>query len=179
MYSEVYNGVEFDQKLFHVCGGLRPVPEMNVHLSTNFGDRVDYSNTRAGDYLTLGAYVDYNVSRHLFADFGQSFERLDVSGGRLYTAYVSELSLVYHFNVRTFLRVILQYADTQLNPALYTFEVPPEDDHLFSQILFSYKVNPRTVFYLGYTDDYYGDHEVKLTQANRTFFTKLGYAWVR
>lgn len=32
--------------------------------------------------------------------------------------------------------------------------------------------------FLGYTDNYYGGQEYGLTQSNRTFFMKLGYAWV-
>jgi hypothetical protein len=89
------------------------------------------------------------------------------------------MSLIYQFNIEMLFRAIVQYADYDYHPERYTFEVPPEVKRFFSQLLFSYKVNPRTVLYLGYSGDHLGDHEVELTQANRTFFAKLGYAWVR
>ena len=103
-------------------------------------------------------------------------EKLNVDGGRLYTANLSNMKLVYQFSARTFLRTILQYADIQYNPELYTMPQVPRFKHLFSQILFSYKMNPQTVLFLGYSDDYYGIHQVK--QNNRTFFLKIGYALV-
>jgi hypothetical protein len=34
------------------------------------------------------------------------------------------------------------------------------------------------VLFLGYSDNYNGSQDFGLTQSNRTFFIKLGYAWV-
>jgi hypothetical protein len=42
--------------------------------------------------------------------------------------------------------------------------------------MFSYKVNPQTVLFLGYSDDHFGSLHTPLTQANHTFFLKIGYA---
>ncbi len=53
----------------------------------------------------------------------------------------------------------------------------PEEQSLTSQVLFSYKLNPQTVLFLGYSDSHYGDQTVDLTQTERTFFAKVGYAW--
>jgi hypothetical protein len=75
------------------------------------------------------------------------------------------------------LRAILQHLDVQYNTDNYTFEIDPEHRHLFTQLLFSYKLNPRTVLYLGYSDNHLGTSEFDLTQNDRTFFTKLGYSW--
>jgi hypothetical protein len=50
--------------------------------------------------------------------------------------------------------------------------------HLFSQYLFSYKLNPRTVLLVGYSDNFDAVSRESLTQVNRTFFVKIGYAWV-
>ena len=57
------------------------------------------------------------------------------------------------------------------------FPGEPEFDRLFLQFLLSYKVNPRTVFFAGYSDNYNGLQNVSLTQTGRTFFLKIGYAW--
>ena len=76
-----------------------------------------------------------------------------------------------------FFRAILQYIDYNYNVDLYTFPRNPEYKRLATQLLFSYKLNPRTVFFLGYTDNYYGNQEFSLTQNDRTFFVKVSYAW--
>ncbi|HSF41400.1 MAG TPA: hypothetical protein VLT87_21995, partial [Thermoanaerobaculia bacterium] len=85
---------------------------------------------------------------------------------------------VYQFNVRTFVRAILQYTDLARNTGLYLFPVRPKEEDLFSQLLFSYKLNPQTVLFAGYTDGRFGLQNVDLTQTDRTFFLKLGYAFL-
>jgi hypothetical protein len=178
-YREVYNGEEFNLSFYHICAGLRPMGELYIHPWINWGDWIDYANTRMGDRINTGVAFDYNVTRHLQVEMDHTYEHLNVAQGRLYTANVSQVALVYQFNVRTMLRSILQYADYDFEPDRYAFNVDPEYKRLFAQILFSYKVNPRTVLYLGYSGDHLGDQDVDLTQANRTFFAKLGYAWVK
>ena len=54
----------------------------------------------------------------------------------------------------------------------------PEYQHLFSQLLFSYKLNPQTVLFLGYSDNAVGDATTDLTRQDRTLFVKVGYAFV-
>ncbi|MDH5468829.1 MAG: hypothetical protein OEY25_15560, partial [Candidatus Aminicenantes bacterium] len=77
-----------------------------------------------------------------------------------------------------FFRAIIQYVDYDYNASNYTFEKDPKFKRFFTQLLFSYKINPRTLLFLGYSDNYFGGQEYGLTQSDRTFFIKLGYAWV-
>ena len=46
------------------------------------------------------------------------------------------------------------------------------------QYLFSYKLNPQTVFLMGYSDNASASEAIDLTRPDRTFFMKIGYAWV-
>jgi hypothetical protein len=60
--------------------------------------------------------------------------------------------------------------------------VDPRSRGVFTQFLFSYKLNPRTVLFLGYSDnsmggEFFGLDRVDITRVNRTFFLKIGYAW--
>jgi hypothetical protein len=87
--------------------------------------------------------------------------------------------LVYNFNVKTFIRAIVQYYDVTRNPAQYLFPVQPRTQSVFTQFLFSFKINPQTVLFLGYSDNYFGETGIDITQSDRTFFVKLGYAWTR
>jgi hypothetical protein len=156
----------------------RPSGSLFLGFYGNIGDQVDYANVRNGSRVTLNPYCQYNIGRHLSLGVDHIYEKLNVDAGRLYTANLTNLTSVYQFNRRVFLRVILQYVNYQYNPELYLYPRDPVYKNLFSQVLFSYKINPQTVLFLGYSDDYYGYHEIPLTQNNRTLFLKIGYALV-
>ena len=103
---------------------------------------------------------------------------MTVKGNRLYTANISQMTGIYQLSVRTFFRTILQYVNYDYNPNNYLYEIDEENKRFLTQFLFSYKINPRTVLFLGYNDNYQGTQDYNLTQSDRTFFIKLGYAWV-
>ena len=96
---------------------------------------------------------------------------------RLYTANVTEMRLVYQLNRRAFVRAIIQRVDYDRNAAVYTLAPGTDETSLLSQLLFSYKLNPRTVLFLGYSDNYYGQDGDAPRQTDRTVFAKVGYAW--
>jgi hypothetical protein len=93
------------------------------------------------------------------------------------TANLSQLRLIYNFTVRSFVRGIFQYLDLEPGPAGDP-AIDGDGRSLFTQLLFSYKLNPQTVLFLGYQDDRLGEADLALEQTGRTFFLKLGYAWV-
>ncbi len=103
---------------------------------------------------------------------------MSVDDGWLFDANISGSWIIYQFNTRSFLRSIFQFQKYDYNTDLYSLPIDPKSKQLFTQILFSYKINPQTVLYLGYSDNYFGDHSFGLAQTDRTFFVKLGYAWV-
>jgi len=111
-------------------------------------------------------------------ELSHTYEKLNVDAGRLYTANFSRIKFVYQFTKRMIVRTILQHTVYDRNVNIYNEpdDFEPETKKLFSQFLFSYKINPHTVFFLGYSDDYYGDQDINFTQTNRTIFTKIGYA---
>jgi uncharacterized protein DUF5916 len=157
---------------------LRPSGDLRLNLDTRVGGSVDYANARQGDVVSLNPRVEYRLGRSLEVHLGHTLERLSVAGGRLFTANLTQGRLVYHLGTRAFARAILQYTDVDRVAARFLDVVEPRSKRLFSQLLFSYKVNPQTVLLVGYSDNYSGRRDVSLTQADRTFFLKLGYAWV-
>jgi hypothetical protein len=179
MYGkERYSGKEFSIRAANLYTYVQPSGDLQMHLSASYGEGIDYSNTEAGKRLSITPSVDFNFGRHLLVELDHTFARFNREEGRLYTAHISQVKAVYQFNKRTFLRSILQYVDYRRDTDLYVDDVEPEEKSLFSQLLFSYKINPQTVLFLGYSDNYYGDRAVEITQTDRTFFAKVGYAWV-
>ena len=119
------------------------------------------------------------VGRHVKVTLGHTYTKLDVDGGRLFRIQAPELRTVHQFNARAFIRLVLQYTDIERDPTLYVDPVDAEQQTLLSQLLFSYKINPQTAAYAGYTDNRVGTDVYDLAQTDRTFFVKLGYAWLR
>ena len=62
---------------------------------------------------------------------------------------------------------------------MYVDPVDMRTRDLGVQLLYSYKVNPQTVLFLGYTDTRRGFEGSDLEEVDRTFFFKIGYAWIR
>ena len=86
--------------------------------------------------------------------------------------------MTWAFDTRFLVRATLQLTDIERNPALYTETVDARTKRAFTQLLASYKLNPQTVVFLGYSDSSRGDEHVDLTRESRTLFAKVGYAWV-
>jgi hypothetical protein len=144
------------------------------------GEEIDFANARQGRIARVSPSVRLDLGRHLRLELSDTHQTLDVRGGRLFRVDLAELRATYQLNVRSFLRVISQYQDLHNDPRLFTFPVPERSRDLFNQLLFSYKVNPQTVLFLGYSDGHFGGDpaDAWLTQANRTLFAKVGYAFV-
>lgn len=158
---------------------IKPAGGVQFNLLAQFGDSVDYSSARKAETLRLMPFAEFGLGRHININLRHSFERLNLGVNKIFEANLSQLRLVYNFNVRTFIRAIVQYLDVSRNSVLYLFPVQPRTNTLFTQFLFSYKLNPQTVLFLGYSDNYFGETGIDITQTDRTFFIKLGYAWTQ
>ncbi len=126
--------------------------------------------------------AELKLGRHVNLTFQHDYQRLYTDEDWTLVANLSQARILYHLNVRTFFRAILQYQTVERNPDQYGYSVDPETESLFTQFLVSYKVNPQTVLFLGYSDNRLGMLEPELirtdlTQTDRTFFFKIGYAW--
>jgi len=171
-----YMGRVFDNNQYFLTLGLHPSKTFSFFLETALGDQIDFVNGQAGTRLRLNPVVRFSPGKNITLMLDHMYEKLNVDAGHLYTANISNLRLVYQINRRTFIRGILQYINHKYNPENYSIPIYPQLKHLFTQFLFSYKINPRTVLFLGYSDDHYGFQFIPLTQTNRTFFLKIGYA---
>lgn len=168
----------FDANTLVLKGAIKPNGDSEVVCTVRAGDRIDYANARQGRRLHLNPVASYQVGPHLRLEGSHVWERMKVDGGRLYTANVSELTTAWQFSALSFARVILQYVDYAYETSLYADGRDPRFRHLFSQLLYSYKLNPRTVLFVGYSDNSFERPGDGLARADRTLFAKLGYAWV-
>jgi hypothetical protein len=174
--KKVFNSLIFNQDFLYIFFKIQPTGGIYLNCRVNIGDEVDYIHARPGKHFLIEPKTTLRFGKHLYMSLSYSYSHLNLEQGRLYSAHVLQNRLVYYFSKRAFLRGIIQYTDISLNPALYPNGVDPVSRKLFTQFLFSYKINPRTVLFLGYSDTHQGLVDIDLTQTNRTFFLKIGYA---
>jgi len=174
----VFAGVDFDQVGVHVEGEVWPTGDLQLELEVDWGDWVDFEHVRPGTFTGVAPALSWRAGRHLSLTGSVDYTTLEVDGGSLYETRVGQLKAVYQFTGRTFLRAILQHADIRRDPDLWQEPVEERSRDLFSQLLFSYTVNPRTVLFVGASEGREGTDEVSLEARDRTLFVKLGYAWL-
>lgn len=156
---------------------IRPSGSVTLGAAVRSGDFVDFANNRKSFGLSVTPTLQLNLGPRLALDLGQVLQRLSFDGNRVFSANLIQTRILYHFNVRTFVRAILQYRQVERNPDQFIRTVSPKDEQFFTQFLVSYKVNPQTAIFVGYTDDHFGTDEFSLQQRRRTFFFKFGYAF--
>jgi hypothetical protein len=175
---EWYDGRAYDMNFLRTHGGFRPTGDLFIGGGLRGGGAIDYEHGRPATRFGGGPRVEWDITDrvHLLADL--THEELDADGEKLYTANFLETRLVGNFSRRAFVRGIVHFRHVTRNPANH--EDPDTEEReleVFTQLLFSYKVNPRTVLFLGYDDNAHGDLRTDLARTDRTFFVKLGYAW--
>lgn len=170
--------------LFRTWTGFRatPVGALQLELSTMAGDAIDFANALPASEIRLEPRAALRLGPHVDLRARISWQQVRRDDEPVLTALVSRLRAVYNFGTRAFVRASFQFGDTDRNPALHHARVRPSARSLGTQLLFSYKVNPLTVLFVGYGDERSGFvrpnlEEVPLRPVERSFFVKLGYGW--
>ncbi|HUP44379.1 MAG TPA: sugar-binding protein [Thermoanaerobaculia bacterium] len=178
------NQEHFDDRTYHnmrygIDSGLHASPDASIGFFVNWGESIDFTNSREAEFVLLQPYTTLHIGRRFStrASWVRQVFRTP-AGDEIFTASIPQATMLYHFNGRTFLRAIVQHRSVDRNPEQYVIPVNRESRGLLSQLLFSYRLNAQTVFLAGYSDNYAGTEVVDLTQTNRALFVKLSYAWL-
>ena len=188
-----WNGVRFHERINRVYGEFKPLSGLFFGVFARHGSRVDLSNTRLGRITTIQPTITVNLGRSLSASIDHNYERLSRDGGDVYVANLTDLRVSYQFSLRQRLRLALLRSDLVLDPSLFQdpSQIPVHQRSISTQLIYSYKINPRTALYGGYADGYFGGDVDTGTdptplfayqpvfQTGRTLFFKIGYAWER
>ncbi len=173
-----WDGFLFDENFYYFYGEFQPAGGVFAGLFLRAGDQIDFANTRLGEFTQINPDVRFNLGRHLRFELDHNYQRLERDGGTVFTANQSDLRITYQFDLKQRLKLTLQYTDVERDPALYRDPVDRETTEFGTQLIYSYKVNPRTVLFAGYSDlSLETDAVDALVTTNRTLFLKLGYAW--
>jgi len=166
--EELFNSVRFN-KIYRMMLNIYASPSsvISVNLNMAFGRFIDRQ-----DPPTLGfghdIYADLVLKPTERLSFDASYQRsrlkAETTNNLIYDGYIGRLTSIYQFNQQLFFRVIGEY-----NSFARSIEIDP---------LFSFKLNPFTIFYAGSTHsltDFGLPYGVK--QTSRQFFIKLQYLW--
>jgi hypothetical protein len=173
------NTDRFTEKLLTMFAYIKPTRYLYGEVYFSFGKKIDYQNNRLADYQEIYANTRLNPTSHLEIDFSYTYETLDTSQGNVYDANLVELRVSYQFDVNSYLKLNVVYYDVDKNPDNNISAYSKTNSDLSTQLIYSYKLNPQTVFFLGYSDNSYQDDDLTtLRRGERTLFTKVSYAWM-
>ena len=184
---ERFGGIDFDKEYYSLGGNVSTIRELSIGGFFSYGDQVRYDlanpaasflgrGGRGGVFMSLRPFSrlqsQVNISTSNLVDPFSDTEIFDV---KIYRALTT-----FQFTDRLLLRNILEYNTFQRT--------------MGANVLFTYRINSGTVFFIGYDDRYQqGDlifdransqyaylgnpvfYTTDLMRTNRAFFTKISY----
>lgn len=145
------------------------------------GENIDYGNQRLANTFVWEPNISWNINTHLKSRFSYTYSEMEYDDKNVFTANLVDFRLTYQFSIKSFLRLTTVFTDVERNLANYN---EPDDwnksfNALSAQLLYSYKVNPQTLFFVGYSEGgFQNDDLSKRRLDNRSVFMKLSYAWL-
>ena len=176
------NTERFDEQGLSLFAEVSPAAGMMFFAFWQHGSALDLTNNRLSDQNRVELKGRYSFSRHLELSLRHNLTTMDYQSARVFTANLTDMRLTYQFSNRSALRLILLYTDLQRELANYQPQwqsvLDARSRQLNKQLLYSYKVNPQTVFFVGYSDGSLQDDELsRITTSERSAFLKFSYAW--
>ncbi|OKY25563.1 carbohydrate binding family 9 domain-containing protein [Thalassotalea sp. PP2-459] len=178
------NTTLFTEQQLGIRGNIKPILGLYLSANASYGDAIDYSNNRLGQNKKFDTQVNWNVNKHLEVRLKHIFNQLDADNQNVFNARLTELRTTYQFDVKSFLRFSFVYNNTNRNANNYLYTAPenitPYHKGVGTELLYAYKINPQTVFYLGYSDSHQAERNFHdLEQQQRIVFIKVSYAWIK
>ena len=173
--DQYFQGKTFPLNQYEFDASAQPMDWLNGEIDVLGGDGVDYIGVRKGGLLSISTSLGLVPGRHLEVSIENDFQRLNIAGGRLYTANLYDLRVAWHFTSQLFVRAILQEQDVRNNTALYPAGTASRTRNLATQWIVGYQLNPWSAFFAGLANGYMGTGESGLLTQQREYFVKASY----
>ncbi len=178
------NTTLFTENEWSIFAEIKPTSGVYVNTRVELGDEIDYANNRLGSKTMVRPTFHWNVNEHLEFKIRHTFKALDADGENVFMARLTDFRATYQFGIQSFIRMSVIVNNTSRNPDNYPLSLPSDitarSKDVSSELLYAYKINPQTVFYLGYNehrDSFDGFNN--LEQDQRSVFMKFSYAWLK
>ncbi|AWB69194.1 hydrolase (plasmid) [Saccharobesus litoralis] len=154
---------------------------IELSLNAKYGSQVDFTNVQLGKITQVEPAIDWDMDEHLNLKLAHNFSQLSSDLGELYSANLTDMRFTYKFSIRSLAKLVLQYTQINRNPDNYLIDKSSVDANyrsFSSQLVYTYKVNPQTLFYIGYSNNAFQQQEMSgLQQNKRNLFAKFSYAF--
>lgn len=173
------NTTLFEETSYSFYAETRPNQYFFVANFIRQGDAVDFVNNRLGKQVYIEPRFELNVGTHLKISGQHTYSELDSDDRPLFIANLTDIRMTYQFDQRQFFRVTVAYSDISRNQDNYQIDVNANSEDIGFQLLYSYKLNPLSKFFIGYADSAYSNDDLnKLKTNNQSIFMKFSYAWL-
>ena len=165
---------------YSIMGSTTPMRGLKGSVFSWGGEEIDYENDRLADRFGVNLGIEWSVNTNMFLNVAYTRSVLDTKQGtQIFDARLLDTRATWQFNARSFVRLTVQEQDIEKNPNVYAADVFRSARSRGLQFLYSYKLNPQTVFFLGYSDNHIDNDLLQRNlMTDRTFFMKIGYAWI-
>ncbi len=163
---ERYEGIDFKRKGLMVRLGSEPLAWLGGGVDFSIGDGIYYDeNPYLGYKISYGAMLTFRplTNFRLFYKYDNDTFWRERGGERVYKINVISQRITYQISRNLSLRLITDYNDY--------------DGDLYNSLLFSYQLNPGTVFYIGMDDNRLRDESGILRNDGTFYFVKFSYWW--
>ncbi len=172
------NGRSYHLVWDNFWGNFRPTADLQLGTYMNFGQQLDLRASRTGRRALVGQWGNVNIGRGATFQWDVSRQRLQRDGGTAFEASIADFRLGWQLDPRQRLRLTLQGSEVTRDPALYASPVDAIGRNVGGQVVYSYKVNPRTAVYAGASSGAFMDDDNRDLFANtRSVFLKFSYGW--
>ena len=173
-----WKGQLFDEHNINLWANFRATGRLQLGTYMNFGRQLDLIAERTGRREMIGTWGNTSIGRGVNLEWDASRQRLHRDGGVAFDASVADLRLGWQFTPQQRLRLTLQGSQVLRDPALYAGEINETSRDWAGQVVYSYKVNPRTALYAGASyGAFMDDDNLELFGSTRSVFVKLSYGW--
>lgn len=173
-----WRGDLFDERWLSLYGEITLFPRLEGGLFLRRGTQLDLAAARTGTVEQIEPWVGVDLGRGINLNLSYSTQRLQRDGGTAFRTRVLDGRFSWQLDPRQRLRLSVQGSEVMRDPTLYTGAVRRRGRDLAAQLLYAYKLNPRSALYAGYSHGGYSDDlQTSLTDGSRSLFLKLSYAW--
>jgi len=168
------NSSQFDINFSFIYGEIRPIANFYISNLLLKSDAVDYANNRKGEKVQLLPVMQWDVNDAVNIRLEHTFEKMHAANAHLYTANLTDLRVNYQFNSASKIRLSLIHNNVVFNPSNYTFDIDKKNKSLGSQLVYSYRFDALSAFYLGLSSNAVANDAIKgLTTNQKSVFLKL------
>jgi hypothetical protein len=182
----VGNASYFEEESMSLYLETKPNQYFFISNFIRVGDAIDFANNRLGEQVFIEPTIDLNLGTHARLRVRHTYSELDSNDANLFIANLTDFRFTYQFDQRQFFRVTLAYSDISRNLDNYILSpgeelgLDADSQQLGVQLLYSYKLNPLTKFFVGYADSAFDNDDLtKLKTNGQSVFMKFSYAWLQ